>query len=210
MKERGILFSGPMVRAILSGSKSQTRRVVTPQPTHPHIVACPNGAEWGEPDAFLWDAQWEDEQGRHGEFVDSVRCPFGGPGDRLYVRETFSRCACTNCLTAWPGKPGPDRIGQVHYPAYQATHQGPSGYVWKPSIHMPRWASRITLEITDVRVERVAAITEEDAKAEGMAPRLPPACIQFACLWDQLNWERGYGWNENPWVFVIAFKRVDG
>lgn len=171
-KERPILFSGEMVRAILDGRKTQTRRVMKHQ----------NGAHL----AFQ-------------------KCPHGNPGDCLWVRESFRLSV-------------PAHEGQTGYPIYRANFKDdPILGIWKPSIHMPRWASRITLEITGVRVERVRDISEEDAKAEGW-PRdqeLFPtvntsykANLWFERLWDSINAERGFGWDVNPWVWVLEFKRV--
>ena len=166
MKERPILFSAPMVRAILSGAKTQTRRIIKPQPID--SADDPIGA-------------YTVDGGR------SWRCPHGRPGDRLWVREAF-----------------------IHEPA---------DYCWKPSIHMPRWASRITLEITDVRVERLQDISEADAVAEGCEPIRPElvqdgmivrqgrsAVEEFRLVWEQIH--GGGSWEKNPWVWVIKFKKL--
>jgi len=195
MKERPILFSGPMVQAILDGRKTMTRRVCKYQPS---VSVRKAGSMWGIKGG---DALWH-----FGHKI--VSCPYGQPGDRLWVRETFG--VCTFC-----GKVG----------AYRATPTGECGDAcwacnrtiekWKPPIFMPRWASRITLEITAVRVERLKDITVEDAQAEGVTPlgvegdgrRWRAA---FRELWDSLNLKRGYGWDANPWVWVLSFKRVKG
>ena len=184
MSERPILMSAPMVRSILAGKKTQTRRIVKGQYSGlPHMV--------GDDVAFL------DKGRRTGP---DQRCPYGVPGDRLWVRETH--CAFER--------------GHVHYAAdFTRDPKGERehGVRWTPSIHMPRWASRITLEITDVRVERLQEISEADAIAEGTAPyRLPvhPArealrhVDGYAQLWDSIN---GAGsWAANPWVWVVSFK----
>ncbi|TXH90322.1 MAG: hypothetical protein E6Q78_05105 [Rhodoferax sp.] len=178
MKEHPILFSAPMVRAILAGTKTQTRRVVKPTP------------EWiGKSGVLSFN-------GRVG--LPHAICPYGQPGDRLWVRE------------AWNGY-GPFKDGMHYY--YRATDQNPDSTKWKPSIHMPRAASRITLEITGVRVERLQDISEADAKAEGYK-EFPGSVNQmdpvtwYQALWEQIN---GPGaWDANPWVWVVKFKRLEG
>lgn len=232
MKERPILFSGPMVRALLDGSKTQTRRIVKPTGAH-HIFQF-RGTE---------DARGADEPtGKwawcRAEKVVSehIRCPYGKPGDRLWVRETWRGVVEINP----PGKT--TELGVARYVPdqqycrrveYQAT-QKRDGDPWRPSIHMPRWASRITLEVTGVRVERLQDIGATDARAEGIefqehfiagnvcrswkaydsANGWYPEGVDSApifsyrSLWDSLNAGRGYGWEANPWVWVIEFKRV--
>lgn len=197
MKERPILFSAPMVRAILAGAKTQTRRVVKDR----HIDAAPP--------ACLF--QWLRE-----------RCPYGQPGDRLWVRETWQHAN-------FPFGPYDDSC-QVFYRAdYMDDPHGPDGEKspegkyrnWKPSIHMPRSASRILLEITSVRVERLQDISESDACAEGarsadlvtgreciLDPKSGSYRLHFSDLWEQIN---GAGtFVANPFVWVIEFKRVIG
>jgi hypothetical protein len=202
MKERPILFSDEMVRAILDGRKSQTRRVITPLPMTSWI---------GVPILN------EDE-----------RCPHGQPGDWLWVREAFALVPCSAGCEKYPEGFDPTK-SSVSQPAaphhgvrYRATWDRSRCAPWKPSIHMPRWASRSTLEITGVRVERVGDISEADARAEG-APvayerRVYPSALAakvetyrqgFAEVWDRINGKRpGYTWSENPWVWVIEFKRI--
>jgi hypothetical protein len=173
MKEGPIMFSTPMVRATLEGRKSQTRRVLQPQPVR--------------------------KVGPGGIFL---KCPYGQPGDRLWVRESFTV----------------NNDGAV---CYRATHPLPKDRQWVPSIFMPRRASRITLEVVRVRVERLQAITEADAVQEGVAFTEPPPGAgsgqseydapwgpidQFIYLWDLLNAKRGFGWDKNPWVWAIEFK----
>lgn len=182
MKERPILFSAPTVRAILAGTKTQTRRVVKDR----HIDAAP-------PACFF---QWLRE-----------RCPYGQPGDRLWVRETWAYGV--HAIAAERDEDGPF--------VYRAdgTDQGRLCARWRPSIHMPRSASRILLEITAVRVERLKDITWSDAAKEGIhvprraRDRVDPeiGCVaQFRRLWEQIN---GSGsWDTNPWVWVVEFKRV--
>lgn len=206
MKERPILFSAPMVRAILDGRKTQTRRVVKPQP--PSGFPFPQDATTGGVTACWWtdrnidadDLSWWPGY----DHQEAMKCPFGSPGDLLWVRETWALNPDENPLDA----------GAI----YRATDPGwddsESGLRWKPSIHMPRWASRITLEITSVRVERLNEITEEDAKAEGIPhdkwsfpQSTTPMRTGFQVLWESIN---GPGsWDANPWVWVVEFKRLE-
>jgi hypothetical protein len=204
MREKPILFSGEMVRAILAGSKTQTRRLAKLQP---HIVdAEPRHAPntWG----FYGGAYPE-----HGR---EVRSPYGAPGDRLWVRETWLQLVPEH-RSAWRAQLSAcERAdGIVYRASYQTDYDGEQarrdyGYKWRPSIYMPRWASRISLEITSVRVERLHEISEEDARAEGVVPLqmdngsfLP----RFEGLWDSINGERA-PWASNPWVWVVGFKRA--
>lgn len=188
LREKPIIFSAEMVRAILDGRKTQTRRVI--KGVH---SSAPFG-EWNNPDEFL------------------ASCPYGQQFDYLWVRESF-------------GDGGVREGEDVKY-VYRADSNGLPFDKWKPSIHMPRQASRITLEITNIRVERVQDISEDDAKAEGClgyeiktehaghigypetykAWRLPQ--VQFQDLWDSINAKRGYGWDANPLVWVIEFEKV--
>lgn len=234
MKERPILFSAPMVRAILEGRKTQTRQVIKPQPTvinkghdrfrwknkidTPLVIACDVMAAWS---------------------------PYGLPCDRLWVRETWADVhpLLAEGRYSQPGRagiPGPPPVGyRVIYRADGDTvpplYHSMSGYPhrttdrasaasdivepfeWEPSIHMCRWMSRITLEVTGVRVERVQDISGEDAKAEGITPDMEThagqywredAIIDFSALWDSINAARGYGWDANPWVWVVEFRRA--
>lgn len=204
MKEKGIIFNGDMVRAILDGRKSMTRRVLKPQPKDEYsngkwVCDRYNYSEWWN----FWGKKGTDVVNKCG--LPQFKCPYGQPGDRLWVRETFSRCGCDACLKTWP-KQG------KHEVTYIADYAGPSGIVANPSIFMPRWASRITLEITNVRVERLQEISEEDAKAEGCSPMYGPGSSSkdayrpaFQVLWDYINGKK-YPWASNPWVWVISFK----
>lgn len=191
MKERPILMSTPMVQAVLDGRKTMTRRVVKKTP-------CTCGYPPGSHNCRLGNIgenQWACASlGFTGEFV---RCPYGKVGDRLWVRESFRQM-----------QRGID---------YKADHDYRIGFTWKPSIHMPRAASRINLEITGVRVERLQEITEEDANAEGFPDTFrrngsyESADLgkwKFIELWDALNTKRGFGWDVNPWVWVIEFKKI--
>jgi len=198
MRERPILFSSPMVRAILYGRKTQTRRV------------CKGQRELSNVRDFQID-----------------RCPYGQPGDRLWVRETwaavhFSIDPETGIADDWHGSHDiPPGDGGGYWSKLYAADNHPTdkeerGFSWRPSIHMPRWASRITLEVTGVRVERLCDISESDASAEGVdfGNTTDPltgeidrdACEAFEALWESIN---GAGsWDANPWVWVVEFRRL--
>lgn len=200
MKERPILFNGEMVRAILDGRKTQTRRVLNPQPVDCGIIYTPkNGIQgrlmrWGKKPSLTFGSNNRDLQ------RVAQQCPYGKPGDRLWVRETFSIYGEAN---------------QIEYRATPICGGNPDGG-WKPCIFMPRDLSRITLEITDIRVERVQEITFQECLKEGVpeATSMPYMPYQkstvndFRELWNSINGPRGYGWDVNPWVWVVEFKRV--
>ncbi|WP_039027481.1 hypothetical protein [Pseudomonas aeruginosa] len=209
MKERPILFSGPMVRAILEGRKTVTRRVVNPQPDFLGSMVDPN-----TPFKTL-------DAGLHAR----ITCPHGQPGDRLWVREAWAADAQVDAIA-------PHDLSQgepIWYPADLSVRQTGCSMISKgrgrPSIHMPRWASRILLEITAVRVERLQDISEEQAEAEGVerpenitnvevwdgterelfnAMNQPRA--RFRRLWSDINGSES--WDANPWVWVVEFKQV--
>ena len=204
MKERPMLFSTPMVRAILNGSKTQTRRVVKPEPAASVTAIYRPFAH--EPN------NWQGYADNVGFIRWYGRCPYGQPGDRLWVRETHMDLgACV--LYRADSNAEPER-------AAVAPRQR-----WAPSIHMPRHLSRITLEITAVRVERLQDISEADARAEGAmfhdggqighsgwrhdySDVHADARSSFARIWNNIN---GAGsWDKDPWVWVIDFRRVEG
>ncbi len=204
MKEKPILFSAPMVRAILEGRKTQTRRIVKPQPL------------WVADPSVPFKTADCDPRG-------IIRCPYGQPGDRIWVRETWAY--------------HPDFPEATHRAIYRA-EKGVENDVdrWRPSIHMPRWASRILLEVTGIRVERLNDISEVDSLSEGILsvrsdefeadhfkdwkkrfdaavssgekpPVGPSPKESFKVLWESIN---GTGsWEANPFVWVIEFKRID-
>lgn len=200
MKERPIPFKGDMVRAVLSGQKTQTRRPMKPIPVYPDAF---DGLrrEIHDGQVHFWASGAELP-------AHKFRCPYGQPGDRLWVRE---RWAVDMSFDDLPPRMLPPRGMPIYY---HATAQC-MDYKWRPSIHMPRWASRITLEITDIRVERVQNIHEEDAIAEGIDPRKlsylsgERAVTKFSVLWNSIYAADGLGWDVNPWVWVVAFKRVE-
>jgi hypothetical protein len=203
MRERPILFSDPMVRAILEGRKTQTRRVVKGM-----------ALEWLAPDVFTPDV-----------VADPANhlCPYGAPGDLLWVRETWNEFwaeELTEGRYSQTGQAGsPARLPERMRVAYRAdgdlAHAEHGRARWRPSIHMPRWASRLTLRVTSVRVERLRAITEEDARAEGAAAddisRVGVPCHSarqnFERLWDSLAAE-GSQRSDDQWVWCVGFERT--
>lgn len=232
MKERGMIFNSEMVRAILAGRKTQTRRVI---------------ANIGNDNCLPLQKRTKTKDGIYTHVMDSPiygLCPFGKTGDRIWVRETWSDVnlegipavayradgdVCSlmedKSLLDDDGAFNYDdaRVTKYHFSAwYSDLIDGVEGN-WRPSIHMPRWASRILLEITDVRVERLNAISEEDARAEGIidggclncgepepcgcANPEPDATDAFAYLWQSIYGQEN--WNANPWVWVIEFKRIE-
>lgn len=202
MKERPILFSAPMIRAILDGRKTQTRRMVRPVGDDESFVLVDHGNGW-------WPYRSDDGESafhtvkRNGDYYQDETphsCRYGKPGDRLWVRETFHTV---------DGHSAFYRADYEHNPKGDKEH----GIVWTPSIHMPRWASRITLKVTDVRVERLQDISEKDAWAEGCegfdddVSGGKSGYCEYAELWEAIN---GKGsWESNPWVWVIKFQRLD-
>ena len=231
-----------MVRAILEGRKTQTRRVVKPGPYMQEIAGTFGARLLCFPDrrrkgtGLVWPNARE---------MILAQCPYGQPGDRLWVRETF---ALEHCVehdqeppfndgrpVRLPGDSGP-RWVQAHYratdpepelccesPRCRQCSEQDYGPHWRPSIHMPRWASRITLEVTGVRVERLHDITEEQARAGGAIPAKPldhrsgkprddvqfecPHVVGFASLWNEIN--GADSWAANAWVWVVEFKRLE-
>ena len=190
--DRPIIFSTPMVRALLEGRKTQTRLVLKPQPEF-------RGGAGDWDDAEEWG--WEDEDGGPISVLD-IRLPYI-TGDRLWVREAIDK-------TSEPG--------DVFYRAdYEAAHgDSGKGLGWRPSIHMPRWASRLTLTVTDVRVQRLHDISEADAVAEGIEPKwhaytgygkqadvLMSPYDSFASLWISIH--NTNAWDANPWVVALTF-----
>ena len=208
MKEHPILFSGPMVNAILGGRKTMTRRVVKRLP-------CDCDGNWFPEEFPATTTEGWQTIGHSGEWwcsccsSDSIKCPYGKPGDRLWVRETWG---------LWDTQPsdGPERA-QVFYRATDGEKHHLRHQLWRPSIFMPRWASRITLEIICIRVERLHEIDGPDSKKEGVdlpTTELFPLTnrnfklrVQFEKLWDSINGKK-YPWKSNPWVWVIEFRRV--
>ncbi|MEI9689535.1 hypothetical protein [Kosakonia cowanii] len=211
MKERPMIFNAEMVRAILDGRKTQTRRIMKPQPTP---CTLQKGGHWWPSNVFKTMLHIEEEmqngKGCWGGLVGDA-CPFGDVGDRIWVREAWGQY-----------RVAPEGV------VYRADEKLPCGAPerWRPSIHMPRWASRITLEITGVRVERLQSISDEDVDAEGFAGDYPTSALPALFPgepsdWSHLSmrdcygvlWKSIYGeesWQSNPWAWVIEFKRIEG
>lgn len=197
MKERPILFSAPMVRAILAGTKTQTRRIMKPQPSA--------GVRY----SIAGTTTLEDGHGA------PIRAVYGAPGDRLWVKETARLDA--GHMGRWPAEPVSTSYVADDAPCVI------DAWPWKrrvlSAIFLPRGASRLTLEVTGVRVERVQDISEADAKAEGVVPF--PLDLEGDCwtdgthraaynwLWNEINGWNPNSWVANPWVWVVEFKRVD-
>ena len=209
MSEMPILFNAEMVRAILDGTKNQTRRPVK-------LAASGRVKAVGSPKNWHTD-----------DPAAVAACPFGRPGDMLWVRETWAvlhenaddlpdSVILEECEQGMPWTALRHRASFPDLATYEDMFRR-----WRPSIHMPRWASRITLRVTDVRVQRVQDISEEDAVAEGVRwhdgemiyawkgiSSAPSARAYFAEIWDSINEPRGFGWDANPWVWAVSFERV--
>ena len=217
MREHPIIFSTDMAKAILEGRKTQTRRVIKKAI---HEFKSSKGLFREIAGAVLpamesgWIAWYPGNSEGLAEFTKQqykkgFPCPYGQVGDRLWVRETWYYYGGDEYMYQQNPKDVLYKSGHIADPE--------TGMVfipkWRPSIFMPRWASRITLEITEVRVERVQEITEEDAIKEGISPEehpfdAPPA-MRFAILWDSINAKRGYSWESNCWVWVLSFRRLN-
>lgn len=229
MRERPILFSAPLVRAILEGRKTVTRRPVKLHADEAlRFDPC-------EPIERRYLAVRDDDETEHRN-VRALGAPFGAPGDRLWVRESFSSRGqhgqpsdiAEAAFVVMADGAQVYRDGQVVQPLSEYLPGAFDGIKWRPSIHLPRWASRILLEVTDVRVERLQAITEDDARAEGVEPffarfqeigrdqRITTGELaadgehraSFACTWDEIYGD-GASWKSNPWVWRIGFKRIE-
>ncbi|HDY9090156.1 TPA: hypothetical protein RRI82_002566 [Klebsiella pneumoniae] len=238
MKERGMIFNSEMVRAILDGRKTQTRRLV--KGTDGAVKFC---KEWDINGEEIFVVLGEKDHTGMNPVLGAISCPFGAVGDRIWVREAYRFPASLDDVS-------PTGVGEMAVATGYRKPWAPTFYEftgtfsdgWKgfettpkvsdagklrPSIHMPRWASRILLEITDVRVERLNTISEEDAKAEGIDMEAlydsqdcydciadhnmtgrPTVIGAFKYLWESIYGEES--WKANPWVWVIEFKRVEG
>lgn len=198
MRENPILFNGEMVRAILDGRKTQTRRAVGRVSADCELFVSAGGEHWQQ--------CFRDDHGRVCGKSWLTRCPYGQPGDRLWVRETWNADWCDHVIYRADG-------GSAVAAGYSEEPR------WRPSIHMPRWACRILLDVVSVRVERLQDISRADAIAEGAPGRFHAgvdrefgAAISiawFAKLWDSTYAKRGLGWDANPWVWVIEFTRAE-
>lgn len=217
MTDRPILFSGPMVRALLDGRKTQTRRIVKPMPKWAaRFPICKPDGMVADHEIWWWDGEFD----RVGVAQAS---PYGGPGDRLWVKETHAIVPRTAYAMSdgvqQTLKPDDTHDAAVYAAGWERSKPGR----WRPSIHMPRWASRLTLTITDVRVERLQNISEVDARAEGISIQAPPdrdggrhfgvdgmqidemtAARAYQALWNKINGPDS--WAANPWVWVVTFE----
>lgn len=198
IKERPILFSGEMVKAILAGRKTQTRRVVKIEGDAEHKWLFSGVDETGV--AVFWSKK---KQGTY----TRVGCPYGKIGDQLWVRETWYDDLGCRAIS--------DRREGIFYRADGEAETQFEDYMdlrWKPSIHMPRWASRIQLENTNVWVERLNDISEANVKAEGITDgdSIWSGSYRgaYATRWNEINAKQGYSWESNPLVFVIEFKKL--
>lgn len=221
---RPILFSGPMVQAILEGRKTQTRRVLKLQPLDVLTKRPPwaNNATRVFNGRRCWFYLAETNPNRGGIF----KCRHGEVGDQLWVRETWATSILDPEGSSFQDDPDnytivyradkDDAKWKEHWTHCEVVNgrckQTPCAPPWRPSIHMPRWASRLTLEITDVRVERIRQITSADCIREGFSPTMrneTPAKERFKELWDTLNAKRGHSWESNTWVWVLSFKVIE-
>jgi len=231
MDEHPILFNGEMVRAILTGTKTQTRRpIMPPGDQNRGSVYLPYDDRGDVPDKYaVFGAIATNES--ESNFGVEFKGPLGAPGDTLWVRETF------RATGAWCG---PTSGNRILYRADSAEREfvrpgGPTYHVarltdpWRPSTHMPRWASRITLAVTSVRVERVQDISPDDCEEEGIQGKTIPSPVRgqpygeytngdgliypeprlaYEVLWDDIYADRNLGWDDNPWVWAVTFERV--
>lgn len=247
VKERPILFSGPMVRAILEGRKTQTRRVVV----QPKNIS----EDWKQADKASLEVigkRWEPERylsasffkfdragSSYGQTVNTIACPYGMRGDRLWVRENFAigsrqiGCRINEWVVQYAADKAVESLRGIEKNEQALRISNKWAGLMRPSIFMPRSFSRLSLQITNIRVERLQSITESDAAAEGMQHRdngtdnhnrpragwsvngstewrecLDTARYAFANGWNKLNSKRGYSWESNPWVWVIEFKNL--
>ena len=200
--ERGMIFNGEMVRALLDGRKTQTRRI---------IKDCTVGSD--QISKFI-----QIEKKFIGCYPEDVPelirecCPYGVPGDRIWVREAFRvHSRATDVATlVYKASERNSWTEQTRRVPVAVCNKPATPEKWTPSLHMPRWASRILLEITGVRVERLRSMSQDDARAEGVIAASGPmeAGLAFRELWDSIYGEES--WKANPWVWVIEFKRVEG
>jgi hypothetical protein len=230
VKETGMIFTGESIRAILNGKKTQTRRVIKPQPLESWMTngtsASGNPVDWsryyktvrGQTRKNLWIM--------HPTENKEITCPHGGPGDRLWIREAFAHLA--DLKTKDPGTAA--LMSRAFFRADHPTglsHDDATDLKWRSPLFLPRELCRITLQITNIRVERIRDINEADAIAEGvrqlrdgsgtyagregpgnLVTPWPTAKEAFADLWDSINAKRGFSRDSNPWVWVISFRKI--
>ncbi|EPG9889570.1 hypothetical protein MBO83_002501 [Klebsiella pneumoniae] len=201
MSERGMIFNAEMVRALLDGRKTQTRRPIKWKQTRfTEIGEREDGSKW----------PWSEDAKHACDFWHP--CPFGAVGDRIWVREAFRvHSRATDVATlVYKASERNSWTEQTRRVPVAVCNKPATPEKWTPSLHMPRWASRILLEITGVRVERLRSMIQDDARAEGVIAASGPmeAGLAFRELWDSIYGEES--WKANPWVWVIEFKRVEG
>ncbi|HBX0838314.1 TPA: hypothetical protein MJG19_14665 [Klebsiella pneumoniae] len=219
MTERGMIFNGEMVRALLDGRKTQTRRIV--KGTDSAVKFC---KEWNINGEEVFVVLGEKDHTGMNPVLGAISCPFGAVGNRIWVREAFRvHSRATDVATlVYKASERNSWTEQTHRVPVAVCNKPATPEKWTPSLHMPRWASRILLEITDVRVERLNAINEHDAQAEGVAKLRGGFWKHYQPGWTQHQlsargsfvtlWKSIYGdesWNSNPWVWVIKFKRIE-
>ncbi|ELZ8934900.1 hypothetical protein U1D46_003924 [Cronobacter dublinensis] len=240
MTERPLIVNAEMVRAILDGRKTQTRRIIQ-SPARNMQATGKKVIDYREPGDKWYGEYIFSMRNQSGTWCDYTKeqflakCPFGAVGDRLWVRETWSDVNSEGCpavayradsdtrllaeIETFRDEDGvlntaDPRLDKYWFAAWSGDLFSGTEGSWRPSIHMPRWASRITLEITGVRAERLRDLSEEDARAEGITPPAGGVLpgwkyrINFRDLWISI-----YGadnWEANPWVWVVEFKRVEG
>ncbi len=239
MNSHPLLFTGENIRAIYKNRKTMTRRVIKPQPSAT-ITDWTFAAESGDRVMYRgWPHVLRESRGRDKRAAGDltpvrVACPYGVPGDLLWVRETWG---------AWPHMGGGVQLDSVRYHSTDKPPDDPhNAWRWRASIHMPRSLSRLILRVSNVRVERVQDISEEDVQAEGVymttIPKAPPLHVEvrwvapgvvmtnafgeqdnqapahstavkaFQCLWDSINAKRGYSWDSNPWCWCVTWDRA--
>ena len=230
MTERGMIFNGEMVRAIIDGRKTQTRRIV--KGTDGAVKFC---KEWDINGEEIFVVLGEKDHTGMNPVLGAISCPFGGIGDRIWVRETWSDVNLEGIPAVAYRADGDvyslmddesfldedgafnydePRVTKYHFAAWYSDLIGGIEGDWRPSIHMPRWASRILLEITDIRVERLSSVSDEDAGKEGYPADPSPfggpmdKWLWFRQLWDGIYPKHSF--KHNPWVWVIEFKRIKG
>ncbi len=218
-KERGWPAHAHEVCAILDGRQTQFRRPMKPQPPQGT-----NTVAWNTSNEAFVPWNWNGNVGSYAggsRTGKPITCPFGKPGDRLWVRETWGEMQWVNLISGGPLSTAIEYRAGPHAFGRDEPHGWTEGSKWKPSIHMKRKDSRINLEVTGVRVERVQEISAVEAYVEGCLAPLSAHVVglmlgeddhtpikQFTELWDSINAKRGFGWDKNPWTWVTSFERI--
>jgi hypothetical protein len=223
VKERPIISGAESVNAILEGRKTQTRRVVKWRPLHEGLNLSASSLSVGHYMTNAPESGWvlysRDGRGTWNQRTEREFCPYGKPGERLWVREGGKLDTDAGRIFIYAAEPGLCRVKDRG----EDEDYHPAAHAYKPRTarYMPRWASRITLEITAVRVERVRDITVGGCKAEGISASGASRALRHGALnladnyfqkfregWDELNAKRGFGWDSNPWVWVVEFRKL--